>query len=46
MTLYSIHFYRQLDSSSEPGVAKEILENEPNNCLQLSFIVDFYISEN
>ena len=28
-------FYRQLDFSSEPGVANEILENE------LSFIVDF-----
>ena len=26
-------FYRQLDFSSEPGVAKEILENELKNCL-------------
>ena len=28
-------FYRQLDFSSELGVANEILENEPNNCLVL-----------
>ena len=26
-------FYRQNDFSSEPGVAHEILENEPKNCL-------------
>ena len=26
-------FYRQLDFSSEPGVANEILENEPKSCL-------------
>ena len=25
-------FYRQIDFSSEPGVANEILENEPKNC--------------
>ena len=30
-----IHFYRQLDFPSEPGVADEILENEPKNCLTL-----------
>ena len=28
-------FYRQLDFSSEPGIAKEILENEPKSCLVL-----------
>ena len=26
-------FYRHLDFSSEPGVANEILENEPKSCL-------------
>ena len=26
-------FYRQLDFSSEPGVANEILENEHKSCL-------------
>ena len=25
-------FYRQLDCSSEPGVANEIFENEPESC--------------
>ena len=29
-------FYRQLDFSSEPGVAKEILENEPKSCLTVA----------
>ena len=35
---YEVHvfFYRQLDFQSEPAVANEILENEPQ-----SFIVDF-----
>ena len=28
-------FYRQLNFSSEPGVANEILENEPKRCLVL-----------
>ena len=27
------NFYRQLDFPSEPGVASEILEFEPNDCL-------------
>ena len=36
-------FYRQLDFPSEPGVANEILENEPKSCLTLpGFIVDIY----
>ena len=26
-------FFRQLDFSSEPGFANEILENEPRSCL-------------
>ena len=31
------HFiYRQLDFSSEPGVANEILENEPKSCLKVA----------
>ena len=29
-------FYRQLDFLSEPGVANEILENEPKSCLAVS----------
>ena len=29
-------FYRQLDFSSEPGVAKEILEKEPKSCLAVA----------
>ena len=29
-------FYRQLDFSSEPGVANEILENEPKSCLMVA----------
>ena len=29
------YFYRQLDFPSEPGVASEILENEPKSCLVL-----------
>ena len=29
-------FYRQLDFSSEPGVAYEILENEPQSCLTVA----------
>ena len=29
-------FYRQLDFPSEPGVANEILENEPKNCLTVA----------
>ena len=29
-------FYRQLDFSSEPGVANEILENEPKSCLTVA----------
>ena len=29
-------FYRQLDFSSEPGVANEILENEPKRCLTVA----------
>ena len=28
--------YVQLDFSSEPGVAKEILENEQKNCLTVA----------
>ena len=31
-----IFFYRQLDFSSEPGVANEILENEPKSCLTVA----------
>ena len=31
------HFvYRHLDFSSEPGVANEILENEPKSCLTVA----------
>ena len=33
---YYIFFYRQLDFSSEPGVANEILENEPKSCLKVA----------
>ena len=29
-------FYRQLDFPSEPGVANEILENEPKSCLAVA----------
>ena len=29
-------FYRQLDFQSEPGVANEILENEPKSCLAVA----------
>ena len=29
-------FYRQLDISSEPEVANEILENEPESCLTVA----------
>ena len=29
-------FYRQLDFSSEPGVANEILENEPKSYLTVA----------
>ena len=29
-------FYRQLDFPSEPGVANEILENEPKSCLTIA----------
>ena len=41
---YTFFFYRQLDFSSEPGVANEILENEAKSCLKwlLSFTVVFY----
>ena len=28
--------YRQLDFSSEPGVANGILENEPKSCLTVA----------
>ena len=31
-----ISFYRQLDFSSEPGVADKILENEPKSCLTVA----------
>ena len=31
-----IFLYRQLDFSSEPGVANEILENEPKSCLSVA----------
>ena len=30
-------FERQLNFSSEPGVASEILENEPKGCLAVTF---------
>ena len=29
-------FHRQLDFSSEPGVANKILENEPKSCLTVT----------
>ena len=37
---HKIHIFldRQLDFSSEPGVANEILENEPKSCLVLWLI--------
>ena len=35
-------FYKQLEFSSEPGVANGILENEPKSCLVLWLI--FYVS--
>ena len=36
-------FYRQLDFTSEPGLANEILENEEKLLNRLlSFIADFY----
>ena len=31
--VHAFLFYRQLEFSSEPGVANEILENEPKSCL-------------
>ena len=31
-----IFFYRQLDFPFEPGVANEILENEPKSCLSVA----------
>ena len=34
-TFYYTFVFRQLDFSSEPGVANEILENEPKSCLVL-----------
>ena len=37
-------FYMQLNFQSEPGVANEILENEPKSCLAAAFFtVDFYM---
>ena len=33
---YTFCFYRQLDFPSEPGVANEILENEPKSCLAVA----------
>ena len=30
------NFYRQLDFSSQPGVANEFLENEPKSCLTVA----------
>ena len=29
-------FYKQLDFSSQPGVANKILENEPETCLKVA----------
>ena len=34
-------FYRQLDFPSEPGVAKEILENEAKSCLTVAYFYSF-----
>ena len=36
LTPLYIFFYRQLDFSSQPGVANEILENEPKSCLTVA----------
>ena len=37
------HFLQATRFSSEPGVANEMLENEPKSCLAVaSLIVDFY----
>ena len=35
MAVYTF-FYKQLDFPSEPGVAAEILENEPKSCLTVA----------
>ena len=35
--IFPLHiFFRQLDFSSEPGAANEILENEPKCCLTVA----------
>ena len=34
--VYKFIFHRQLDFPSEPGVANEILETEPKNCLAVA----------
>ena len=38
-----LRIYRQLNFLSEPGVANEILENEPKSCLLVAKFYSFYI---
>ena len=38
-------FYRQLDFPSEPGVANEILENEPKSCLTVAKFYSLFLRD-
>ena len=38
-------FYRQLDFKSEPGVANEMLENEPKSCLTVAYFYSWFLHD-
>ena len=38
-------FYKQLHFPSQPGVAKEIWENEAESCLAVAYVFDYFLYE-
>ena len=38
-------YYRQLDFSSQPGLAKEILENEPKSALNSCLVFGWFSND-
>ena len=43
--VYTFFFYKQLHFPSQPGVAKEIWENEAESCLAVAYVLGCFLHE-
>ena len=45
VNLITHFFYKQLHFPSQPGVAKEICENEAESCLEVAYVLSCFLLE-